>query len=501
MIERLEIYESEIGVRTINFHEGVNFLAGENGVGKSTILKILSGSSDAEYAIFYKDVELNLSQNIETMNNSLGDGWTYPYKVSWQGHGFVKGNTSSTVRLPQFQSGIFRGSMMYSSVYNNFYLIDGDRVSIGLSIADNQTPVLIENESDLYESMYKNLYIKSRKIINKIFIEGEAADREEKKVFLEKNYSKKLELFNNAINSQLAWRLKSINRISFSKLPLNENYDVDKNQVEKLVDFVDKYDTKRKIDNLSSGQKRSIATAIGIDNFGKTLLFDEPSNFLSQDMKRRFAKDINNLKQVIIATHDFDLINLLYKALPNIIKMKFDSIKNIDLKAAQEEYGSVFNMSNNSLQLAKCFFASKTLIVEGPDDMRMIKHNKQLSMLLDEENIEIFSAQGFHNLIKVAKFFKENELNYICFADNDVKDKDEGQVDIFKTKETNIEDYWIDGIHELFEDKEKKISRGKSKVRKLYSEGKLLYKRELFDEIWGCISDRELPEEYEFTWV
>ena len=222
------------------------------------------------------------------------------------------------------------------------------------------------------------------------------------------------------------------------------------------------------VNNLKYNDNSIITTELGKRILPMIILLDEPEIHLHPFMQRNLIKQIreiinnnnfgfNNIikewfnidslsGQVIIVTHSNNIISNNYKEYIRLYN-KGKCVNAISANQMMINRDDEKHLLRQGIEIKESFFAKVVLVYEGISEKGCIENfAKKLDIDLDENNIGVISADGAGNVKKIKKILELFNINTVCVLDRDVYNKNDEDAGILFTNDSDLE---LDIINKL----------------------------------------------------
>ena len=465
----IENYRNLSGL-TIKFDSNMNFIIGNNGIGKSNLLELIdiifNRNSFKEKDFFDTElkIEIHMSVILEEYEIGYFDDLFEPQDQNCIKIVILQDKPNSRIEFKHFYTDT---PISYSKLrnlpcvyYNSINLAD----EIDFSKSKNAGKFL----NFIIENYIKTNEVKSEDVIkeDKILQITDYMDSCIKNIEVIKNANISSKIDNNAIELlPKLLDLKNDNNISINNMGSGTRYFA----------FVFFEILNVIVNSLKYSENSVIVTEDGRRILPIIILLDEPEIHLHPFMQRNLIREIkevitnknigfNNIikgyfnidllnGQVIIVTHSNNIISNNYK---EYIRMYNESniVNAVSASEIMIERDSEKHLLRQGREIKESFFAKVVLVYEGISEKGCIESfAKKLGIDLDENDIGVISGDGEGNVKKIKKLLELFNIRTVCVLDRDVyKEKDE-QAGILYTIDNDLE---LDIINKLITNKSTK---------------------------------------------
>ena len=465
----IENYRNLSGL-TIKFDSNMNFIIGNNGIGKSNLLELIdiifNRNSFKEKDFFDTElkIEIHMSVILEEYEIGYFDDLFEPQDQNCIKIVILQDKPNSRIEFKHFYTDT---PISYSKLrnlpcvyYNSINLAD----EIDFSKSKNAGKFL----NFIIENYIKTNEVKSEDVIkeDKILQITDYMDSCIKNIEVIKNANISSKIDNNAIELlPKLLDLKNDNNISINNMGSGTRYFA----------FVFFEILSVIVNSLKYSENSVIVTEDGRRILPIIILLDEPEIHLHPFMQRNLIREIkevitnknigfNNIikgyfnidllnGQVIIVTHSNNIISNNYK---EYIRMYNESniVNAVSASEIRIERDSEKHLLRQGREIKESFFAKVVLVYEGISEKGCIESfAKKLGIDLDENDIGVISGDGEGNVKKIKKLLELFNIRTVCVLDRDVyKEKDE-QAGILYTIDNDLE---LDIINKLITNKSTK---------------------------------------------
>lgn len=448
---------------TIKFDSIMNFIIGNNGIGKSNLIELLDTifNRNAFKEKDFFDIELKIEIHINIILEEYEIGYfddlfepEAPNCIK-----IVASQEKPNGRI-EFRHFYTDTPINYSKLrnlpcvyYNSTNLTD----EIDFSKNKNAGKFL----NFVIESYISNNDIKSDDIIkiDKVSEITNYVDKCIKNIEVIKNTNINSRIDNSAIELlPKLLGLKNDNNISINNMGSGTRYFA----------FVFFEILNAIVNNLKYNDNSIITTECGKRILPMIVLLDEPEIHLHPFMQRNLIKQIreiinnNNLGfnniikewfnidllsgQVMIVTHSNNIISNNYKEYIRLYN-KGKCINAISANQMMINRDDEKHLLRQGIEIKESFFAKVVLVYEGISEKGCIENFAQeLNIDLDENNIGVISADGAGNVKKIKKILELFNINTVCVLDRDVYNKKDEEAGILFTNDSDLE---LDIINKL----------------------------------------------------
>lgn len=435
----IENYRNLNGLHIL-FDKELNFIVGDNNIGKSNLLKLLNNvinvrnfASD-DFNDITKEIKIEMSLYLETQEIGIFDDL---FDVT----------TSNTINLIIKQKDE-EENIEYLHKETEIFIPKSKIKSLNYLYYDSMRNPISEINFDKNRGAGKFL-----NYLVKTFMEKE--ENKEKKYFIQDDsdeiisyINKKLELLevikDNKIVSQV-----NVNNISETisriiSLSNEKNHDISKSGYGIQFSFVLILEILQNLINSKNNKKIEMILKNNETNEINVIMgIDEPEIHLHPYMQRNLIKyllkviknndddfstlikelvDIDKVKgQLIIVTHS---PNILIEGYKKIVLMKKVDNETISVKNGAEiqlEESLEKHFETHIMQFKEAFFAKKVLFVEGVTEIgAMYEFAKKLNIDLDYLGVSVISADGGDGIPKLIKVMDEFDIEAYAIMDNDI---------------------------------------------------------------------------------
>ena len=445
---------------TIKFDSTMNFIIGNNGIGKSNLLELIdiifnrNSFKEKDFFDIELKIEIHMSVILEEYEIGYFDDLFEPQNQNCIKIIILQDKPNGRIEFKHFYTDT---PINYSKLrnlpcvyYNSINLTD----EIDFSKNKNAGKFL----NFIIENYIKNNDIKSDDVIksDKILEITDYMDKCIKNIEVIKNANISSKIDNSAIELlPKLLELKNDNNISINNMGSGTRYFA----------FVFFEILNVIVNNLKYNDNSVIVTEDGKRILPMIILLDEPEIHLHPFMQRNLIREIkeviNNKNiecfnidllngQVIVVTHSNNIISNNYKEYVRLYNEAniVNAISAIEMIINRD---SEKHLLRQGREIKESFFAKVVLVYEGISEKGCIESfANKLKINLDENDIGVISGDGEGNVKKIKELLELFNIKTVCVLDRDVyKEKDE-QAGILYTTDSDLE---LDIINKLIVNK------------------------------------------------
>ncbi len=452
---------------TIKFDSTMNFIIGNNGIGKSNLLELIdiifnrNSFKEKDFFDIELKIEIHMSVILEEYEIGYFDDLFEPQNQNCIKIIILQDKPNGRIEFKHFYTDT---PINYSKLrnlpcvyYNSINLTD----EIDFSKNKNAGKFL----NFIIENYIKNNDIKSDDVIksDKILEITDYMDKCIKNIEVIKNANISSKIDNSAIELlPKLLELKNDNNISINNMGSGTRYFA----------FVFFEILNVIVNNLKYNDNSVIVTEDGKRILPMIILLDEPEIHLHPFMQRNLIREIkevinnknigfNNIikecfnidllnGQVIVVTHSNNIISNNYKEYVRLYNEAniVNAISAIEMIINRD---SEKHLLRQGREIKESFFAKVVLVYEGISEKGCIESfANKLKINLDENDIGVISGDGEGNVKKIKELLELFNIKTVCVLDRDVyKEKDE-QAGILYTTDSDLE---LDIINKLIVNK------------------------------------------------
>lgn len=458
----IENYRNLSGL-TIKFNTVMNFIIGNNGVGKSNLMELIdtlfnkNSFKEKDFFDIKLKIEIQMKVILEEYEIGYFDDLFEPQEPNCIKIVASQEKPDGRIEFKHF----YTDTPINYSKLRNLPCIYYNSININDEIDFSKNKNTGKFLNFLIENYIKSNDIKSDDIIktDKILEITNYMDRCIKNIEIIKNEDISSKIDNDAIELlPKLLGLKNQNNISINNMGSGTRYFA----------FVFFEILNSIVNNLKYNDNSIITAESGERILPMIVLLDEPEihlhPFMQRNLIRQIREILNNgnlgfnkiikewfnidlLKgQIIIVTHSNNIISNNYKEYIRLYNegntVNAISATEITINNDEEKH-----LLRQGIEIKESFFAKVVLIYEGISEKGCIKNfSEKLDINLDENNIGVISGDGAGNVKKIKELLEMFNIKTVCVLDRDVYDENDEKKGILYTIDEDLE---LDIINKL----------------------------------------------------